>query len=87
MPDRTVAALAQSEGRVLVSGDKAFANGRQYPPEAYAGIVVIRVKPVTAERMNRALLRFLEQSDIDDYRGLLVVVTATKFRVIGKRFY
>jgi hypothetical protein len=45
---------------------------------------MIRVKPLTAERMNRALQRFLAQSTISDYQGLLVVVTATKARVIGQ---
>ncbi|NUO80285.1 DUF5615 family PIN-like protein [candidate division KSB1 bacterium] len=85
VPDRTVAELARREGRVLISGDKIFANGREYPPSAYTGIIVIRVKPVTAERMNRALRRFLEQASIDDYRGLLVVITATKFRIIGRK--
>ncbi len=85
IPDRMVADLARREGRVLISGDKIFANGREYPPRAYAGIIVIRVKPLTAERMNRALRRFLTQSTVADYQGLLVVITATKFRIIGKR--
>jgi hypothetical protein len=69
---------------VLISGDKIFANGREYPPSAYAGIIVIRVKPLTAERMNRALRRFLLSSTLADYRGLLVVITATKIRIIGE---
>lgn len=82
VPDRMVAELARQEKRVLISGDKIFANSRQYPPDAYSGIIVIRVKPLTAENMNRALQRFLLQSTIIDYRGRLVVVTATKARII-----
>lgn len=84
IPDHIVADLARRENRVLISADKAFANGRKYPPSLYAGINVIRIKPLTAERMNRALQRFLAQSTISDYQGLLVVVTATKARVIGQ---
>lgn len=83
--DRIVADLARREGRVLISGDKIFANGHKYPPSAYAGIIVIRVKPLTAECMNHALRRFLSSSTLADYRGLLVVITATKIRIIGKR--
>ncbi len=82
VPDRIVADLARKENRVLISGDKIFANGRQYPPSAYAGIIVIRVKPLTAGNMNRVLRRFLLQSALTDYRGLLVIITATKIRII-----
>lgn len=85
VPDPVVADLARQENRVLISGDKIFANGRQYPPNAYTGIIVIRVKPLTAERMNRALQHFLAQSTLTDYRGVLVVVTATKARIIGQK--
>jgi len=83
VPDPIVAALAQKEGRVLISGDKIFANGRKYPPSEYAGIIVIRVKPLTAERIDGALRRYFEQAPLADYRGKLVVVTATKARIIG----
>jgi hypothetical protein len=78
-----IPALADSD--IARSTDKIFANGRQYPPSMYTGIIVIRVKPLTAERMNRALQRFLSQSTLADYRGLLVVVTATKARMIGQK--
>lgn len=85
IPDHIVADLARREDRVLISGDKVFANGRKYPPSRYAGIIVIRVKPLTAERMNRALHHFLAHSTLTDYRGLLVVVTATKARIIDQK--
>jgi len=82
VPDDIVAQLAKQEKRVLISGDKVFSNGRQYPPNEYNGIIVVRVKPLTAERMNRALRRFLSQTNLKDYRSVLVVVTATKTRII-----
>jgi predicted nuclease of predicted toxin-antitoxin system len=85
IPDQIVADLARRENRVLISGDKIFANGRKYPPSMYTGIIVIRVKPLTAERMNRAIQSFLSQSTLADYRGLFVVVTATKARIIGQK--
>lgn len=85
IPDRIVADLARREGRVLISGDKIFADGQEYPPSNYAGIIVIRVKPLTAERMNRALRRFLSFPKPADYRGLLIVITETKVRIIGKK--
>ncbi len=46
MPDIIVANLARREKRVLISGDKVFANARQYSPKEFAGIIVIRVKPL-----------------------------------------
>jgi hypothetical protein len=82
VPDNLVAQLAKQEKRVLISGDKVFANGRHYPPNEYNGIIVVRVKPLTAECMNRALRRFLSQTNLKNYHRVLVVVSATNARII-----
>lgn len=41
--DQDVAAHARSTDAVLLTRDLDFANIRQYPPENYAGIVVLRL--------------------------------------------
>ena len=42
--DATVASRLAQEARVLITLDLDFANIRAYPPERYAGIVVLRPK-------------------------------------------
>ena len=41
--DPTVIAVCQQEQRVLVTLDLDFANIQAYPPQQYAGIIVLRV--------------------------------------------
>ena len=49
-PDTDVATICQSEQRALVTLDLDFADLRAYPPDAYAGLVVLRpgIQSVTA---------------------------------------
>ena len=42
--DEIVAARVQSEGRVLVTLDLDFSNIQAYPPNQFAGIIVLRLK-------------------------------------------
>jgi predicted nuclease of predicted toxin-antitoxin system len=42
--DHVVAARVQREGRILVTLDLDFSNIRAYPPEQFAGIMVLRLK-------------------------------------------
>jgi predicted nuclease of predicted toxin-antitoxin system len=42
--DQVVAAKVQSEGRVLVTLDLDFSNIQAYPPNQFAGIIVLRLK-------------------------------------------
>lgn len=53
VPDDRVLAAASNEGRVLVSLDRGFANVLQHPPDATAGIVVIRLDEQTSPRIRR----------------------------------
>lgn len=45
--DDRILAVAASEGRVLISLDRDFANVLQHPPERTAGIVVLRLHDQT----------------------------------------
>ena len=42
--DRVIAARVQSEGRILLTLDLDFANIQAYPPDQYAGIIVLRLE-------------------------------------------
>jgi hypothetical protein len=42
--DRAIAARVQSESRILLTLDPDFANIQAYPPDQYAGIIVLRLE-------------------------------------------
>jgi predicted nuclease of predicted toxin-antitoxin system len=60
--DDLLARTARSEQRVIVTLDTDFGNIKAYPPELYAGIVVLRPAAqdkITVTTMVRRLLRTL----------------------------
>ena len=42
-PDSDVAAACRAEGRALITLDTDFADVRTYPPQYFAGIIVLRL--------------------------------------------
>jgi predicted nuclease of predicted toxin-antitoxin system len=52
-PDPDIAAHAQVQQLSLLSRDFDFADVRNYPPDQYAGIVVIDLSPVLSGLKNR----------------------------------
>ncbi len=42
--DESVANRVRTENRILITLDLDFSNIRAYPPEEYAGIIVLRLK-------------------------------------------
>ena len=52
--DDRVLAVAASEGRILVTLDRDFTNILRHPPNATAGIVVIRLQLQTLTRIHQA---------------------------------
>ena len=51
--DAAIALEAKRSGSVLVTRDLDFADIRRYPPEAYSGIVVLRVPDTTWRERSR----------------------------------
>jgi predicted nuclease of predicted toxin-antitoxin system len=63
--DGTIAERARSDGAVLVTRDLDFANILAYPPESYAGLVVVRVPDDwTAKQLLALWLGFIERGDL-----------------------
>jgi predicted nuclease of predicted toxin-antitoxin system len=58
-PDSQIAALAQIDGFTLVTRDMDFADIRRYPPEKYAGLMVLRLPDdANAHEINDVLAKF-----------------------------
>ncbi len=82
-PDTDVAAYAQANRLCLITRDKDFGHLQGYPPEQYAGIVVLRAP----ERAGRAFVldmlgQFLRQTDVlKRLAGRLAIVEPGQIRL------
>jgi hypothetical protein len=67
----------------LVTGDSDFSNVRNYPPEKYAGIIVLRVpRTATASYIINLFESFLRQKKlVAQMPGKLAVVEPGRIRV------
>ena len=69
------------ERRVLVSLDKGFTSVLRFPPEQYAGIVVLRLaEPLTLTSIESALQRFVEASVDQVVDGRLWIIDERRVR-------
>ncbi len=80
-PDPDVAETARREGRALVTLDLHFGNIREYPPDQYRGLIVLRVVPQSRRRALRLVERVLAVLDRTPLEGQLWVVSEGGIRV------
>lgn len=82
--DRRLADICLYERRALLTLDLDFANILAYPPEAHAGIVVLRL----VHQSQAWLLRVMEQAiavlETERVEGRLWVIDESKLRVRGR---
>jgi len=83
--DPQIAHYARNEGLCLITGDCDFADIRNYPPDQYAGIVVLNLpRNATAAYINQLLDSFLEHEDlVTRLPGKLAIVEAGRVRLRG----
>jgi predicted nuclease of predicted toxin-antitoxin system len=81
-PDREIAARARGTAAVLLTRDLDFANIRQYPPEDYAGIIVLRLPDdVTARAIGVAVERLVrEDAFLAALKGRVVIAEVDRVR-------
>ena len=80
--DEQIAARAKQSHAALLTRDMDFADVRRYPPDQYAGIVVLRL-PDTAVALEivRVLERFLTEPEfLDPLAGRLAIVEVDRVR-------
>jgi len=84
-PDPEIANQARGEKRILLSFDSDFANILVYPPRDYFGIVRLNISPPFIVIIIRAIKNVFEEfKSQEDFRGKLVIVEASRFRVWGE---
>jgi predicted nuclease of predicted toxin-antitoxin system len=81
-PDEHVAVRAQQSGAALITRDLDFADIRQYPPDQYHGLVVLRLPDsAVAQEIVQVLERFVvEPGLIDQLAGRLAIVEMDRVR-------
>lgn len=80
-PDSVVAAVAKSEGRVLLTLDVEFGNLTKYPPGKHPGIILFRPKSLGPLTVNEFIEEFFRQTEVESLRGYLVVVDPNRTTV------
>ena len=80
-PDERLAAVCQSERRALVTLDLGFADIRTYPPERFAGLIVLRLNHQSWRHVLAVLPRVLELVKTEPLEGRLWIVDEQSLRV------
>lgn len=85
-PDPDIAAHARREGLCLLTGDLGFADVRNYPPEGYAGIAVLRLpRDATADVIAAIVEELLANSRVlERLPGRLAIVSPGSVRLRPK---
>jgi predicted nuclease of predicted toxin-antitoxin system len=79
--DPTVLAACHGERRVLVSLDLDFSNILVYPPEQYAGLIVLRLHRPGSRAVLSLLQRIAPHFDSEPVAGRLWIVDEKRIRI------
>jgi len=80
-PDSRLISLCQEERRALITLDMGFTNIRNYPPEDYHGLIVLRLAKQDKEHVLahlRKIAPFLQGGNV---KGHLWIVEENKIRI------
>lgn len=80
-PDTTVAAVFNSEQRVLLTLDVGFADIRAYPPAEHEGLIVLRLKRQDKPAIMEALEKLLPVSEEETAARKLWVEEEDRVRI------
>jgi hypothetical protein len=75
-----VLAQAVSENRAFLTRDMHFPNILLYPPEDYLGVIILKIDPLTTDRVHQMLDAALDHFTQDSIQKVLLIVDPNKFR-------
>jgi predicted nuclease of predicted toxin-antitoxin system len=81
--DADIARVCRDESRALVTVDLDFTDIRVYPPQDYAGIVVLRLNDLSRPSTLRVLARVVSLFDTEPLIGRLWIVDESRIRIRG----
>lgn len=79
--DDSIANRCREEERIVVTLDVDFANIRAYPPEQYAGLIVLRLASQHKPHVLAVFERIMPLLKIESPRGHLWIVTEHGVRI------
>ena len=79
--DENIAQVCQVEGRIMVTLDLDFADIRANPPEAYPGIIVLRVKQQDKPYVLEITSRWIKALTTETIEHRLWIVDDQKIRI------
>jgi predicted nuclease of predicted toxin-antitoxin system len=80
-PAPEIAEAASREGRALITLDLDFGNVREYPPDQYRGLIVLRVADPSRRHVSRVMERVVAVLDTVPLDGHLWIVSEGGIRV------
>ncbi len=80
-PDEDIATVCQREQRAIVTLDLDFSNIRQYPPEDYPGIIVLRLENKGRPSVVIALTQIVPLLATEPLAGHLWIVEEQRVRI------
>ena len=82
--DQSIAGVCQAEQRILLTLDLDFANIRNYPPEHYHGIIILRLAQQDRDAILAIAPRILELLRTENILKRLWIVDESKTRIRGE---
>lgn len=79
--DEVVAGACQREGLCLITADQDFAQILDYPPEEYAGFIVVRHPQPTLPGMQRLIRQIAVALSQESPEGCLWIVEPGRIRI------
>lgn len=81
--DREIVALARREGHIILTHDLDFGEIYYFAEEGQVGILVLRLRQQTVERVNDVLQRFLQSAAMTELQiqSSLIILSETAYRV------
>jgi predicted nuclease of predicted toxin-antitoxin system len=79
--DPTLWETVQNEKRFLITGDKAFANIKLYPPGTHAGVLLLRPDEDGIPQMVKLIQDVLKLGILENLGGCIAVATPGRMRV------
>lgn len=82
-PDAEIVSVCKTESRILITLDTDFGNILAYPPEDFAGIIVIRSDDQARATILNFVRRMIAVLRSESPRGQLWIVEHNRIRVRG----
>lgn len=82
-PDEGIAAICRREDRVIITLDLGFAVIRVYPPQDYAGLIVLRLMRQDRATVLRIVERLIPALDNELLEKRLWIVDERRIRIRG----